>query len=181
MAISKKMRFDVFKRDGFACQYCGRTPPSVKLEVDHIVPVSKGGSDDPLNLVTSCFDCNRGKTNQELTVIPMALADQVADRMEREAQVKAYNRLLTARRSRVERDLHSAAKFWEENFSTEVDRDMRNSLRIFLRRLAAGEVIDAMTVVHEKHQWTPFPSGAALWRYFCGVCWTKIKRGGEAE
>ena len=34
--MSKKMRFDVFKRDGFQCQYCGSTPPSVVLEVDHI-------------------------------------------------------------------------------------------------------------------------------------------------
>jgi 5-methylcytosine-specific restriction endonuclease McrA len=49
MAISKKIRFEVFKRDSFICQYCGRSAPNVTLEVDHIEPISKGGTDDILN------------------------------------------------------------------------------------------------------------------------------------
>lgn len=60
-AISKALRFEVFKRDHFTCQYCGRMAPDVILEVDHIKPVAKGGDNDILNLVTSCRDCNRGK------------------------------------------------------------------------------------------------------------------------
>lgn len=66
MAVSKKLRFEVFKRDSFTCQYCGRSAPDAVLECDHIEPVSKGGQDDILNLITSCFDCNRGKSNREL-------------------------------------------------------------------------------------------------------------------
>ena len=65
--LSKKIRFEVFKRDKFTCQYCGRTAPDVVLEIDHIEPISKGGSDDIMNLITSCFDCNRGKSNRKLT------------------------------------------------------------------------------------------------------------------
>lgn len=65
--ISKKMRFDVFKRDAFTCQYCGKMAPDVVLEVDHINPVKNKGTDSILNLVTSCFDCNRGKGSKELT------------------------------------------------------------------------------------------------------------------
>ncbi|MDE2468816.1 MAG: HNH endonuclease, partial [Bradyrhizobium sp.] len=60
-AISKKMRFSVFKRDCFKCQYCGKTPPTVVLEIDHIVPVSAGGENGIDNLLTACFECNRGK------------------------------------------------------------------------------------------------------------------------
>ncbi|MFX5785200.1 HNH endonuclease, partial [Acinetobacter baumannii] len=41
--ISTKTRFEVFKRDSFKCQYCGRCAPEVILHVDHIHPVSKGG------------------------------------------------------------------------------------------------------------------------------------------
>ena len=66
-SLSKEIRFEVFKRDKFTCQYCGKSAPDVVLEVDHIKPVSKGGNNDILNLVTSCFECNRGKTNVELS------------------------------------------------------------------------------------------------------------------
>lgn len=65
--ISKKTRFEVFKRDNFTCQYCGRMAPDVVLEIDHINPISKGGNNDVLNLITSCFDCNRGKGKRKLT------------------------------------------------------------------------------------------------------------------
>lgn len=65
--ISKKTRFEVFKRDGFTCQYCGRMAPDVILEVDHINPVANGGASDILNLVTSCKDCNRGKGKRTLS------------------------------------------------------------------------------------------------------------------
>lgn len=66
-AISKKTRFEIFKRDNFTCQYCGRTAPDVILEIDHIKPVKYGGDNDVLNLITSCFDCNRGKGKIKLS------------------------------------------------------------------------------------------------------------------
>lgn len=54
-SLSKKKRFEVFKRDSFTCQYCGAKAPDVVLQCDHIKPVSKGGTDDILNLITSCL------------------------------------------------------------------------------------------------------------------------------
>jgi len=66
-AISKKLRFEVFKRDNFTCQYCGRMAPDVILEIDHINPVKNKGTNDILNLVTSCRDCNRGKGAKKLS------------------------------------------------------------------------------------------------------------------
>lgn len=65
--ITKKLRFEVFKRDGFTCQYCGRTAPDVILEVDHINPIKNNGDNTLLNLITSCFDCNRGKGKRQLS------------------------------------------------------------------------------------------------------------------
>ncbi|PHS72039.1 MAG: hypothetical protein COB22_06390 [Cycloclasticus sp.] len=65
-SLGKKLRFEVFKRDSFTCQYCGKVAPNVVLEVDHIEPVAKGGGDELLNLITSCFDCNRGKKDNKL-------------------------------------------------------------------------------------------------------------------
>ncbi|WP_193886604.1 tetratricopeptide repeat protein [Oculatella sp. LEGE 06141] len=62
--ISPSIRFDVFQRDNHVCQYCGRTPPEVKLVVDHLVPVAQGGTDVFENLVTSCEECNSGKSDK---------------------------------------------------------------------------------------------------------------------
>jgi len=59
--IGKKVRFEVFKRDSFTCQYCGEKAPNVVLHIDHIRPVADGGTNEILNLVTSCVACNSGK------------------------------------------------------------------------------------------------------------------------
>lgn len=64
--LSKRTRFEVFKRDGFRCCYCGASAKTSQLEVDHIIPVSLGGSNDMDNLITSCRNCNGGKSNIEL-------------------------------------------------------------------------------------------------------------------
>jgi hypothetical protein len=59
--LSLRKRFFVLKRDQFTCQNCGRSGVGVRLEVDHFVPVAKGGSDSLDNLHTLCFECNQGK------------------------------------------------------------------------------------------------------------------------
>ncbi|MFD2206620.1 HNH endonuclease [Kiloniella antarctica] len=64
--LTKKTRFEVFKRDSFTCQYCGNAAPNVVLEVDHIKAVANGGDNGLINLITSCFSCNRGKGARKL-------------------------------------------------------------------------------------------------------------------
>lgn len=59
--LTHKQRMMILERDGFTCQYCGRKAPDVALEVDHVIPVSKGGNNKPNNLVTACHECNSGK------------------------------------------------------------------------------------------------------------------------
>lgn len=59
---SLSLRFKILKRDNFTCQYCGNgVKDGFKLEVDHIIPISKGGKTSEGNLITSCFFCNHGK------------------------------------------------------------------------------------------------------------------------
>lgn len=89
-ALSKKIRFEVFKRDKFTCQYCGISAPSVLLEVDHIKPVIEGGENDITNLVTSCFDCNRGKGKRELSddAVIMKRKSQIDELQERREQIE---------------------------------------------------------------------------------------------
>lgn len=59
--IAQGVRFNVLRRDNFTCRYCGRSSPQVVLQVDHVIPHSRGGHDGEGNLVTACEDCNRGK------------------------------------------------------------------------------------------------------------------------
>ncbi len=59
--VPKSIRFEVFKRDSFKCQYCGRSAPEIVLHLDHIKPVAEGGTNEIMNLITSCADCNLGK------------------------------------------------------------------------------------------------------------------------
>ena len=60
--VPLKLRHQILERDGFRCCDCGATPsPTVKLHVDHRVPLAMGGTNDPSNLRTLCQDCNLGK------------------------------------------------------------------------------------------------------------------------
>jgi len=67
-AITPGVRFAVFRRDGFTCQYCGRRAPNVVLHVDHVLPVVAGGTNDLTNLRTACSVCNLGKGSRRLVV-----------------------------------------------------------------------------------------------------------------
>jgi len=64
--ISNSNRVTVLKRDKFRCVYCGRNSKQIELEIDHIVPFSKAGSNEISNLQTLCIDCNRGKGSRLL-------------------------------------------------------------------------------------------------------------------
>ena len=58
------LRHEVFKRDGYMCVECGATKQDGRLHVDHIIPVSQGGSNELSNLQTLCEDCNLAKSNR---------------------------------------------------------------------------------------------------------------------
>lgn len=63
--MTQSLRYDIMKRDGFRCVLCGRgAEDGVKLHVDHIIPVSKGGKTVRSNLRTLCEDCNVGKRDK---------------------------------------------------------------------------------------------------------------------
>ncbi|WP_346661753.1 HNH endonuclease [uncultured Methanobrevibacter sp.] len=63
--IPRKLRHEVFKRDGYRCRECGASKDETSLEIDHIVPVAKGGTNDIDNLQTLCRECNRMKHTDE--------------------------------------------------------------------------------------------------------------------
>jgi hypothetical protein len=119
--LSARTRFEVFKRDEFQCRYCGRRSPEVILEVDHVVPVCEGGDDDPINLVTACWECNSGKSGNPLAAV--ITAEDPHDRailiIERERQLREYNHVLEQARLRKEAEGQELVDYWCTNVGTE--------------------------------------------------------------
>ncbi len=168
--ISKKIRFEIFKRDDFTCQYCGRKPPAVVLEVDHIVPVSGGGKNLEHNLITACFDCNRGKGNGGLEITPINIKEREGLIKEKIVQVKAYEKVLAAEKRKKSRSIEKVSNIYTQNYEDwELTKGAKVSIGRFLERLTEFEVMDAMEMATSRMDEN------GCFKYFCGICWRKIK------
>ena len=69
--IKLSVRIKVLSRDNFRCVYCGKSPATdigTKLQIDHIIPFSKGGKNSLDNLQTLCEECNLGKSNRKISI-----------------------------------------------------------------------------------------------------------------
>ena len=122
MGISVRLRFEVFKRDCFTCRYCGRKSPDVVLEADHIIPRSEGGADDEMNLVTSCWECNRGKSDVPLSVVMTGEEphDKAIEYLERQRQLNEYNTIIERERHQREQDAWALVRYWKEGLGETV-------------------------------------------------------------
>jgi 5-methylcytosine-specific restriction endonuclease McrA len=61
--ISRSVMLRVVRRDNNQCQTCGKILKDNEIELDHAIPVSKGGSSEEHNVRVACLDCNRTKSN----------------------------------------------------------------------------------------------------------------------
>jgi len=176
MSLSKKLRFEVFKRDSFKCQYCGNNPPIVVLEVDHIIPVSKGGPDDIDNLVTSCFDCNRGKSDRELTCLPQTTIEKTSQLKDKEEQYAEYKKILAKIKRREQKEIDAIDKVFQSYFPDWClnDRFKNGSLRMFIKLIGFNAVESAMNTACGR-----INSDNKAIKYFCGICWNRIKDKGN--
>lgn len=74
----KPTRLAYFSRAGGRCVYCGAKLHHEDFELDHVKPVSRGGSNDPHNVVVSCPSCNRAKSDRRVGEVLHDLAWQMA-------------------------------------------------------------------------------------------------------
>jgi hypothetical protein len=171
-SISKRMRFEVFKRDSFTCQYCGAKPPEVPLEIDHIIPVSKDGKNTKNNLITACFDCNRGKSNVELTNIPRPLSEVIERKKIAQSQYSDYKRVLKRERKIVDDQITQIEVIYSNAFEEYVFVDrFKTTVKKFISELGLPCVIDAMELACSKIYYDE----QKVLKYFCGICWNRIK------
>lgn len=176
---SKRTRFEVFKRDNFKCQYCGRTPPEVVLEIDHIIPKASGGRNSIHNYITACFDCNHGKGSTKLDSVPVGIQDNLAQLKEKRGQLKAYNKFLQDLQEETEESIEQVNRVFNKYFSDfQLSSGFRNnSLRRFLCHLPSARLCEAMEMACSQFS-ERGTSQQMSWRaiqYFCGICWKWIK------
>lgn len=179
-AISKKTRFEIFKRDNFTCQYCGRTSEDVILEIDHVVPVSKGGTNDEMNLVTACFDCNRGKSDRTLgNVIPRPDADiRYLETQQEIQELKRYQQAKAEKDNLLYEIAVSLGDTWCEAFQS--DTCPKEIELIKLLRQISPEIIERAIYITASSQRIS-ASFYARFKYMCGVAWNIVKREENGE
>lgn len=175
MTISKALRFEVLRRDGFACTYCGRKPPDVVLHIDHVIPDALGGQDTPENLRTACVDCNAGKGS---TPPDAALVAQVADDAARWAAAMKQASAEAAEKVTAD-DLswfYDEWNRWNYGYQSKpipLPVDWRNSVRRWLDGGLTQELILSMVEVAMGNAKVP---PHATFTYFAGCCWTAIRK-----
>lgn len=146
MAISKRKRFEVFKRDSFTCQYCGRSAPQVVLNVDHIQPRAKGGKDEIVNLITSCDSCNSGKSDKELSD-QSAVAKQKAqldELQERRSQLEMMMQWRMGLCDIADRDVENVAEYFTRTFERSVNDSGIALIKKLVKKFTSSRVIEAI-------------------------------------
>lgn len=185
MSVSKRVRFEVFKRDKFTCQYCGKRPPEVMLEVDHVVPRCDGGSDDMANLVTACVPCNRGKAGIPLESVAPAIDEMemlagIQEMLERQMGLRQSMAVAEAKRKAMDDAVRKVWDWWEDAFGKGTHFEPAG-VRKFLAELDMEDLEEAVAAAEAASERRRF-SGYGIWKYFCGICWNMIKesRGDDA-
>jgi len=173
--MPKGLRFEVFKRDDFTCQYCGNHPPNAILHVDHINPVKLGGENNIDNLITACSHCNLGKSATPLTKIPQSMAEKAKETQEREAQIAGYAAVMEARRERLERDAWRVATALTPSAEAGYSRDRFGGIKHFVASIGLHSALEAAEIATAKYPW----SESKAFKYFCGICWNRIREAQE--
>lgn len=178
-SIGKKLRFEVFKRDKFTCQYCGRMSPDVVLEVDHIKPVAEGGNNDIINLITSCRDCNRGKgkvrlsDNEEIKKQQNQLKD-LADKREQMEMIMDWRNEL------AELERLQSIELCEYIFNlsdSHPNENGRMQLKQLINRFSFTEVVQAIDISYSAYYDGSDDSWEKAFDKIGGVCYNRRKQG----
>lgn len=180
MTVSRRLRFEILRRDSHACRYCGDKAPDVKLTVDHVIPVALGGGDEPNNLVTACADCNAGKSSMSPDSAIVEDVDATAMLFGR-AMAKAAD----ARRRELRQEETLLRYFDAEWNDWYYGGKKANTFprpndweRTIVNFMAAGlSMADIEHFIPIAMKSKAHPDGT--WRYFCGCCWNEVSNRQE--
>lgn len=178
MAVTKRTRYEVLRRDGHSCRYCGATAADSPLTVDHVIPVALGGSDAPDNLVAACQPCNSGKaaTSPDETMVASASQDALrwSAAIKRAAEIRARE---VDTREALYDYFEAEWNYGDHDWRPNLPGDWKATVWTFHSLgLSTYEIREAIEIALNKYG---IPLGSR-WRYFCGICWNKIRDLQEA-
>lgn len=177
MAVSKRLRYEILRRDNHTCRYCGASAPDVPLRVDHVTPVALGGSDKPENLVTSCEPCNSGKSSATVDAATVANVSDDALRwataiQQAAEELRAQQAPKTAYRNTFEEAWNGWT--WERNGKKETF-DLPDGWKTSLDNFReAGLPAEVLPDIVEKAMANKTVRAENLFRYCCGIGWRMV-------
>jgi hypothetical protein len=176
MAVSKRLKFEILRRDGHKCRYCGVPAADARLTVDHVIPVALGGSDEPSNLAAACGDCNGGKTSSSPDAPVVADVAKDALRWSR-AMEAAAGEMLARASGTVDAHAHFE-KVWARYGSgpkrvpLPKDPGWQNTVDSFLKSGLPMTVLEECIEIAMGQRRVPAEN---VFRYMCGVAWRKVQ------
>lgn len=187
MSISKRLRYEVLRRDNHTCRYCGAKAPDVKIAIDHVIPKSLGGLDVAENLVAACVECNTGKSSSQPDAEFVKQVEE--DAFQWKATVKDALRKELREYPAVVAALEQFEDAWDschygDDTYARVPRDgqWRETVKTWLNILTAGNLEDeeavnlALSVVLKIVPSVMGRDGVKdRWRYYCGAVWNKVR------
>lgn len=177
MAVSKRLRYEILRRDNHTCRYCGATAAEAKLTIDHVTPEALGGTDTPDNLVAACADCNSGKTSSTPDATLVAGVSDDALRWA-DAMKQAADSLVA--QEQPKHDYRAAFETtwsewtWEHGGTKktfELPAGWKTSIENFRQ---AGLPVTVWPDIVEKAMTNRAVRHDNLFRYCCGIAWRMV-------
>lgn len=176
--ISKRLRYEILRRDSYRCRYCGRGTEETTLVVDHVTPVALGGKTIPENLVAACQACNTGKTSvppsAELVQDVSRDAVRWAAAIRMAADERAYEWELIDAATRAVDEEWTGYTYGQGKRRKPIPRpqDWPDTIeRLVTHGLDAATLCRLVGVSMRKNH-VPVDE---TWAYFCGCCWRTIE------
>lgn len=181
--ISKKTRFEVFKRDKFTCQYCGRMSPDVVLEVDHIKPVAEGGNNGMLNLVTACRDCNRGKGKTRLSddAELKKQQEELRNLAEKREQLKMLMEWRMELADLESEEVSALSQYVKKISGYGLSEHGLVSAMNLLKQFTFIEILDGIDISYAQYYCNDDDSWEYAWKKVGGICYNRRKQKQEEE
>jgi hypothetical protein len=182
--VSKRLRFEILRRDNHSCRYCGRSAPEVRLTVDHVTPETLGGSDDPSNLVAACADCNAGKSS--VPVDAALVADVAGDALRWAKAMAVATDLARKKRSSDNKFVADFARLLVDIYESDTARyelpplpDVQDFKRSVLQFRDCGLDLSDLAFAARKAMSNRRLREEHIWRYLCGICWRTVEERQE--